>query len=42
VQIESDQPARLTAALPQLADALTARGLNLAQLAAVASAAEGL
>ena len=36
VQIESDQAAALSADLPQLARALSARGLELAQLAAIA------
>lgn len=39
VQIESDQPAALGAQLPQLASALSARGLKLAQLAALAPTA---
>jgi len=42
VQLESDQAATLNAELSQLADALAARGLNLAQLAAIAPTDAGL
>ena len=42
VQIESNQPAALGAQLPQLASALSARGLKLAQLAAILPAAEDI
>ena len=42
VQIESHQPAALGAELPQLASALLARGLKLAQLAAILPAAEDI
>jgi hypothetical protein len=40
VQIETDQAAALSADLPQLARALSARGLELAQLTAIAPAVE--